>query len=112
MDGRIIMCLLEIFYFEINELANGSSASSVISILTLIASIATTIATIFYAKKTLDNAEENLKIARETLGITKQDIEERITEHFKSVCDDAMDTDKYLEMFAPQLKNMENNSTG
>ena len=67
------MCLLEIFYFEINELANGSSASSVISILALI----TNITAIIYAKKTLDKAEESLKIARETLGITKQDIEEK-----------------------------------
>ena len=32
-----------------------------------------------------------------------------ITDYFKTICEDAMDTEKYLEMFAPQLKEIENN---
>lgn len=39
----------------------------------------------------------------------KRVVEETISEYFKEVCDDAMDTEKYLEMFAPQLKIMEKN---
>lgn len=39
----------------------------------------------------------------------KKDIEEMISDYIKTVCDDAMDTDKYLEMFAPQLKEIKDN---
>ena len=40
---------------------------------------------------------------------TKREVEEMISEYIKSVCDDAMNNEKYLEMFAPQLKEIENN---
>ncbi len=59
-----------------------------------------TMNTIDLAKK---NAEKN-KFEK-----TKKEIEDYINEYFKVLCDDAMDTEKYLEMFAPQLKDMEKN---
>ena len=37
----------------------------------------------------------------------KKDVGDMISSYFKSVCDDAMDNEKYLEMFAPQLKEIE-----
>lgn len=40
---------------------------------------------------------------------TKREVEEMISEYIKSVCDDAMNNEKYLEMFAPQFKEIENN---
>jgi len=40
---------------------------------------------------------------------TKREVEEMISEYIKSVCDDATNNEKYLEMFAPQLKEIENN---
>ena len=40
---------------------------------------------------------------------TKRDVETMISEYIESVCTDAMDTEKYLEMFAPQLKEIEKN---
>ena len=49
------------------------------------------------------NAEKN-KVEQ-----IKREVEEMITDYFKTICEDAMDTEKYLEMFAPQLKEIENN---
>lgn len=39
----------------------------------------------------------------------KKDLEEMISDYIKQVCDDAMNTETYLEMFAPQLKEIEKN---
>ena len=41
----------------------------------------------------------------------KKDVDKMISSYFNSVCDDAMDNEKYLEMFAPQLKELEKNLT-
>lgn len=41
----------------------------------------------------------------------KKDVGEMITSYFKEICDDAMDNEKYLEMFAPQLKELRKNLT-
>lgn len=40
---------------------------------------------------------------------TKQNLEEMISSYIKEVCDEAMETEKYIEMFAPQLKEIEKN---
>lgn len=48
--------------------------------------------------------EENNKFIR-----LKKELEEMISDYIKQVCDDAMNTETYLEMFAPQLKEIEKN---
>ncbi len=94
--GKVFGASIKFKPWGITKLATGLSKA-----LPLIgAGIDLTMNAVELAKK---NAENN------KFKQTKQKIEEMITDCFKSVCDNANDTDKYLEMFAPQLKDMEKN---